>query len=110
MKLLLDQNLSPRLIRQLQNDFPGSMHVMEVGLAEADDLQIWQFARERGLLIVTRDSDFIEMSTLLGAPPKLVWVRRGNCSTSEILNILMSSRDDIRELSDNLDARILILR
>ncbi len=110
MKLLLDQNLSPRLVQLLHNDFPESIHVSEIGFAESNDRQIWQFAREQGYLIVTRDSDFMEMSTLLGSPPKVIWIRLGNCPTNEILSILRLNRDAIQELSTNVDARILILR
>ena len=110
MKLLLDQNLSPRLVQLLHNDFPESIHVSEIGFAESNDRQIWQFAREQGYLIVTRDSDFMEMSTLLGSPPKVIWIRLGNCPTNEILSILRLNRDAIQEISTNVDARILILR
>src|ERR1035437_3618182 len=110
MKLLLDQNLSPRLVRLLQDDFPGSIHVSEIGMAESNDRLIWQFAREQDYLIVTRDSDFMEMSMMLGFPPKVVWIRRGNCSTIEVLNLLNTGYDAIWDLSGNPDARILILR
>ena len=80
MKLLLDQNLSPRLFTVVGDLYPGSTHVREVGLQAADDT-VWRYAAEHGFAIVSRDADFHERSFLLGHPPKVIWIRRGNCST-----------------------------
>ena len=110
MKLLLDQNLSPRLIRLLRDSFPDSAHVSEMDLSEADDRRIWQYAREKDYLIVTRDSDFMELSMMLGAPPKVIWIRRGNCPTLDVLEILQSGLDAIQSFDINPAARVLILR
>ena len=70
MKLLFDQNLSPSLPRRLEREFPGSLHVRDVGLAGADDATIWNYALTLGLTVVSKDSDFQQRSLLLGAPPK----------------------------------------
>lgn len=104
MKLLLDQNLSPRLIAQLSDIYPNVHHVQNVGLAQASDDTVWQYAREENLIIVTKDVDFHERSVLLGAPPKVVWIRRGNCSTNIIEAILRKHQTDIETLfqTDNL--------
>ncbi len=84
MKLLFDQNLSPRLVSLLGDVFEGSLHVRLAGLDRADDDAIWRFARDNGFAIVTKDSDFQERSQIAGSPPRVVWIRRGNCSTQDI--------------------------
>ena len=76
MRLLLDQNLSPRLLTALAGLYPGSSHVREVGLQTADDDTVWQYAAEHGFAIVSKDADFHERSFLLGHPPKVIWIRR----------------------------------
>jgi predicted nuclease of predicted toxin-antitoxin system len=95
VKLLLDQNLSPRLIRALAIIYPGSIHVRDVDLQAADDVAVWVYAAEHGFAIVSKDADFHERSFLLGHPPKVVWVRRGNCSTAEIEEILRRHHADL---------------
>ena len=84
MKLLLDQNLAPKLVARLADLFPGSQHVRDVGLAMADDRAVWDYARAGGLAIVSKDADFRQLSFLYGSPPKVVWLRVGNRSTAEI--------------------------
>ena len=84
MKLLFDQNLAPALAKRLADVFPDSMHVREAALQRADDDRIWRFALEHGLAIVTKDSDFQERGQIVATGPRIVWIRRGNCSTAEI--------------------------
>ncbi|MBI1963006.1 MAG: DUF5615 family PIN-like protein [Candidatus Rokubacteria bacterium] len=86
MRLLLDQNLSPRLVPALADLFPDSTRVREVGLQAADDHAVWQYAAQHGFAIVSKDADFHERSFLLGPPPKVIWIRRGNCSTAPLLS------------------------
>jgi len=88
MKLLFDQNLSPRLPRLLADIYPDSVHVREVGLRDADDLTIWNYAGLHGYSIVSKDSDFQQRSLLVGAPPKFIWLRVGNCSVAQTESIL----------------------
>ena len=104
MKLLLDENLSRHLIPFLQADYPGSSQVSLLGLEKATDREIWSFARHHGFVIVTRDADFSELSTLLGHPPQLVWLRIPNQSKAAVLNLLCSSMSQIEHvlLSDEL--------
>ena len=83
MKLLLDENLSPRLVAPIGEQYPGSTHVEDCGLLAAPDEQVWRFAQENGLTIVTKDSDFSERSVLDGCPPKVIWLRIGNCKTAQ---------------------------
>jgi predicted nuclease of predicted toxin-antitoxin system len=95
MKLLFDQNLSPRLVRALADLYPDSMHVREVGLRTADDEVVWNYALQHGFVIVSKDSDFHQRSFLYGHPPKVVWIRRGNCSTREMETILRTRYNDL---------------
>ena len=83
MKLLFDQNLSPRLARLLAAEVPGSEHVRDVGLAAAAAPVIWAHAATQGFVVVSKDTDFRRRARLYGHPPKVLWVRLGNCSTAE---------------------------
>jgi predicted nuclease of predicted toxin-antitoxin system len=74
VKLLLDHNLSPKLVRLLADVYPDSTHVRELGMARAQDTEVWQYAAEHGFTIVTKDADFHQRSLLLGSPPKVVWL------------------------------------
>ena len=109
MKLLFDQNISPSLVALLADLFPGSLHVREAGLERATDESVWQFALERGFAIVTKDSDFQERSQMAGSAPRVVWVRRGNCSTREIEAMLRKNAPRIAALEQETGAEFLIL-
>ena len=89
-RLLLDENLSPRITSALSEQFPGSKHVRDVQLKGQSDHRIWGFAAENGYTIVTKDDDFRALSLLRGAPPKVIWLVVGNTSTAEIRRILMT--------------------
>ena len=95
MKLLFDENVSPRLVGGLSDVFPGSVHVRDAGLSRASDTAIWDYARDRGLTIVSKDSDFHQASFLRGSPPKVIWIRRGNCTTADIETLLRSNQTEI---------------
>jgi predicted nuclease of predicted toxin-antitoxin system len=84
MKLLFDQNLSPKLVNRLADLFPGSSHVQSVGLGCADDHQVWEYARLNGFAIVTKDADYNNLSVLRGQPPKVIWLQLGNCTTAQL--------------------------
>lgn len=99
MKLLLDQNLSHRIATAILPRFPGSAHVREHDLTRASDNEIWGFARDRGYTILSKDEDFNQRSLLLGPPPKVVWVRLGNCSTRAVTDLILRSAEDL-ELFD----------
>ena len=109
MKLLFDQNLSPRLVEHLADLYPGSDHVYTIGLDQASDLAVWNAARNQEFIIVSQDADFSDLSALLGAPPKVIWIRRGNCSTREIESMLRVHYDAIRRLDEYHESRILAL-
>ncbi|MDE0098305.1 MAG: DUF5615 family PIN-like protein [Truepera sp.] len=109
MKLLFDENLSPRLVAGLSDVFPGSVHVRDVGLSRATDAAIWGYARDHGLTIVSKDSDFHQVSFLRGPPPKVVWIRRSNCTTADIGALLRSSRTEILAFGSDVEAAFLAL-
>jgi len=91
VKLLFDENLSPRLPEALADVYPDSLHVHSCGLGSADDSAIWQYAKENLFTIVSKDSDFQERGVLLGQPPKFIWLRAANCSSQEIENLLRTA-------------------
>ncbi|MCX6603468.1 MAG: DUF5615 family PIN-like protein [Acidobacteria bacterium] len=95
MRLLFDENLPPRLVTELEDLFPNSLHVSECDLGSAVDRSIWEFAKAENLVIFSKDSDFHERSVLLGGPPKVIWLRVGNCSTQFIVAMLQSASDSI---------------
>jgi predicted nuclease of predicted toxin-antitoxin system len=101
MKLLFDQNLSFRLCQDIADIFPGSSHVRILGLDEADDRGIWDYAKANGFTIVSLDADFAEMAALLSPPPKVVWLRVGNQSTARIAMFLRRSADLILTLESD---------
>lgn len=84
MKLLFDQNLSPKLILRLADLFPGSDHVQSVGLDRANDDQVWEYARLNAFAVVTKDEDYNTLSVVRGCPPKVIWLQLGNCTTTQV--------------------------
>ncbi|MEH2142310.1 DUF5615 family PIN-like protein [Nostoc sp.] len=88
MKLLLDENLSDRIISQIVDLYPDSVHVKTLGLINTDDVVIWEYAKVHDFLIASKDSDFHQRSLLYGYPPKFIYLRIGNSPTSKIVQIL----------------------
>jgi predicted nuclease of predicted toxin-antitoxin system len=109
LKLLFDQNLSPRLVATLADLYPGSLHVREAGLREADDSVVWHYAREQGLTIVSKDSDFHQLSFVHGHPPKVVWLRVGNGPTTAIAALLRTQRETVQRFHADPEAAFLAL-
>ena len=107
MRLLFDQNLSHQLIDDLADLFPDSLHVRLIGLAEADDLAIWDYAKNHQLIIVTYDSDYADWNKLRGAPPKIIWLRCGNASVSQIHRKIRASAERIRSLKTNPEVEVV---
>ncbi len=101
MKLLFDHNLSPRLVNRLADIFPDSNHVDNLGLAQAEDTEVWIYAKNNSFAIATKDSDYNELLMVRGFPPKIIWIRRGNCSTLEIELMLRTHINDIQTLFDD---------
>ena len=102
MKLLFDQNISSRIIPLLQEAFPNCTQVTLEGLSNARDIDIWLWARKNDYSIVTFDSDFFDLITLKGYPPKIILLRLGNRRTKELAEELLKRRLIILDfLSDN---------
>ena len=109
MKLLFDQNLSKKLVSLLADEFPSSIHVRDAGLTQASDQDLWEYARANDLVIVSKDEDFHQFSFLYGPPPKVVWVRLGNCTTADIEQALRSCREELLGFSADEEGAFLIV-
>lgn len=109
MKLLFDQHLSPRLVESLADIYPASNHVYPLGLAQVSDREIWEHARREGFLIVTKDVDSSDLSMFLGFPPKVSWIRRGNCKTSAIEAMLRHHQPNVIALDKDTIMGVLTL-
>lgn len=109
MRLLLDQNISRSLVGALAPWFPDSSHVAVLGLETATDREVWSYAGEHGYVIVSKDSDFRQLAFLLGPPPKVVWLRVGNCSTSTIAELLHASADVFARFAVSEEEALLVL-
>jgi predicted nuclease of predicted toxin-antitoxin system len=96
-------------VPSLSDAFPNSVHVSEIGGLAGDDLLIWSYARDNGLTIVSKDSDFHHMSFVLGAPPKVIWLRVGNCPTDVIERVLRDSIGEVHAFEQSEDAALLII-
>lgn len=109
MNLLFDQNLSPRLVALLASEYSGSQHVRNVGLGAADDETVWHYAAGQGLTIVSKDSDFQQRALLYGHPPKVVWIRLGNCSTTSVATLLQTRQADVLAFTSDPTTSFLVL-
>lgn len=109
MKLLFDENLSPRLVESLANEFPGSAHVREVGLRGATDSHIWEYAHAHGFAIASKDTDFRERSFLEGAPPRVIWLDAGNAGTTAIVDLLRREQRRVQAFAAQEESSILIV-
>jgi predicted nuclease of predicted toxin-antitoxin system len=109
MKLLLDQNVSPRLVARLAGLYPGSAHVQDLGLATASDDDIWDHARDNDFVIVTKDSDFGDLGVIRGFPPKVLWLQLGNCANAQVEAALRDNFADIDSFGNDPAVGLLVL-
>ncbi len=109
MRLLFDENLSHYLVGLLEALFPDSVHVRDLGLERADDGAIWAYAAANGHAIVSKDEDFAERALLEGPPPKVVWIRLGNCTTPTVDALLRSRCEDLAAFAADTDAALIVL-
>ena len=110
MKLLLDENLSRRLVHRIVDLFPDSAHVASEGLLQAPDIAIWEYAKSGGFCIVTADADFYELATSLGPPPKVIWLRGCDYPTSVAEELIRKQSIRIVEFLEDPIRAVLILR
>lgn len=109
MRLLFDQNLSFKLVPQLDDAFPGSAHVRERGLDQASDDDVWLFARDGGYCVTSKDGDFSDEDRFPGPPPKYLQLTIGNASTSQVEAFIRDRLDVIRAFESD-DRRALVLQ
>ena len=109
MKLLLDENLSNRIVYRIIDLYPNSEHVKTLTLTNTDDGIIWECVKANDFVIVSKDSDFHQRSLLYGHPPKFIYLRIGNSSTSKIVQILRDSFNTIIQFGDRESESILVL-
>ena len=109
MKLLFDENLSPKLVGLLEEEYPGSAHVRDLRLKGASDSRIWSHARENGFVIVSKDDDFRQRGFLRGAPPKVVWLQVGNAGTPPIADLLRERAPQLHRFESEDESAVLIL-
>lgn len=109
MKLLFDENVSPKLVRKLASHYPGSTHVADVGLQGASDSQVWDYCRIHSFTLVSKDSDFRDRSFVKGAPPKVVWLDVKNAGTESIADLLRENRERVSAFAESSDATFLVL-
>lgn len=110
MKLLFDGNISFRIVEMVKSQFPGASQVRQHSLESSSDLVVWNFATQNNLCIVTKDSDFNDLAIAKGFPPKVLWIKTGNCTTDAIAQLLISHHETIESFLKDDHASTLILK
>ena len=110
MKLLLDENLSRRLVGRIEDLFPGSRHVTSEGLAQAPDSEIWNYARIHDFAIISADIDFYEFAIKLGFPPKVIWMKGCDYPTATAESLIRSDAIRITEFEKDPEKAVLVLQ
>ncbi len=110
MKLLFDENLSPRLIGRLSDLFPGSAQVSQIGLEGYPDKTIWERAKAEEYTIVSKDNDFRQRAFLFGMPPKVIWLQIGNAGTDEIESLIRREFLRITAFEEDTEEALLVLK
>lgn len=109
MKLLFDENLSPALPGRIADFFPNSVHVRDIGMKATDDPIVWDYAKNNDFMIVSKDADMHDLSLVFGSPPKVVWLRLGNCSTRQVEELLRQDFDVIQSFYEDEFVSLLAL-
>jgi predicted nuclease of predicted toxin-antitoxin system len=109
LKLLFDQNLPDKLVISLQDIFPNSRHVKRLQLSNVPDREVWNFVKQNGFTIISKNSYFHQMSFVFGAPPKVVWLRIGNSSTKELEISIRANLLRISNFGNDTEAAMLVL-
>jgi predicted nuclease of predicted toxin-antitoxin system len=107
MKLLLDENLSRRVIPAIADAYLESSQIALLGMESVADGGVWEYAKREGYILVTQDSDFHDLSALYGHPPKVIWLKCGNQPRRRVVEILLSIRDDVHAFANNPDLSCL---
>jgi predicted nuclease of predicted toxin-antitoxin system len=109
LKLIIDENLSRRLVARVADLFPGSIHVTDVALEESPDASVWEYAKANGFTILTADADFFELTTDLGPPPKVLWLRRWSHPTRDAESVLRREAIRIARFEDDPELGLLVI-
>lgn len=109
MKLLFNENLPPKLPNRLKDLFPQSLHVRDVGMEATTDSVVWDYAKANDFMIVSKDADMHDLSLVLGNPPKVIWLRLGNCSTSQVENLLRRNFNAVKVFHEDKSLSLLSL-
>ncbi len=109
MKFLFDENLSSRLVELLAAEFPGCAHLETLGMRGVSDIEVWNYARDNGYTIVSKDSDFRQRAFLDGPPPKVVWLAVGNAGTDRIALLMRASAGRLRAFDRVTHESLLVL-
>lgn len=107
MRLLFDENLSYRIPALIQDLFPGSAHVRTCALEQKEDTEIWDYAKNGDFTIITKDADFNDLITITGPPPKVIWLRTGNCRVTEIEQLIRHHHEAIKQFIQDPVSAIL---
>jgi predicted nuclease of predicted toxin-antitoxin system len=110
VNIVLDHNLPPRLARLLSKHFDAVYHVMDFGLECADDREIWEYARDHGLTLMTKDKDFYHLSLLYGPPPKIIWIRSGNMTVQTLIDFVESAIPALKAFANEDEAILHLYR
>ena len=103
MKLLLDQNLSHRIVKLLNDTYPNSTQVSVLDMAASTDKEIWDYAQKHDYAIVTLDADFHEYSMLHSGPPLVIWLKCGNQPKRVILEKLLTNEAVIKQAHNDVN-------
>jgi predicted nuclease of predicted toxin-antitoxin system len=109
MRLLFDENLSPKLPNRLGDLFQNSLHVRDIGMKATIDPIVWNYAKDNDLMVVSKDADMHDLSLVFGNPPKVIWLRLGNCSTLQVENLLRQHFEAIKLFYEDENLSLLAL-
>ena len=108
-RLFFNEPLSEAMCQTLADIFPDSLHIRLLGHGGAADTTVWDLARQHGCLVVSKYEDFHRLALLRGAPPKFVWIRLGNCTTDDVVQLLRRHHEDIIRFDGQNEATVLEL-
>lgn len=109
MKLLLDENISRRIVPLLQECYPNTTHIVLIGLEGASDKEVWQYAKDHDYIIVSKDEDFLSFFSVYGYPPKLIRLLMGNCSNTALVESLVKESISINKLINDKEIGLIEL-
>lgn len=104
---MLDQNISPKIVKQLEHILPDAKQVRHLGLENASDIEIFEFAKNNDYTIVTFDSDFVDLNVIKGFPPKIIWLKTGNLTTKSISELIHKNIPIIKNFLKSEENEIL---